>query len=107
MADMRYGAAILLSLCLTAGAAAQEAEPDGNALRDGLGLFAEGSRLILGGLLEEMGPVLRALEALVDDIAVYELPERLPNGDILIRRAPDAPPPPPDGTLEPDIGLDL
>jgi hypothetical protein len=28
---------------------------------------------------------------LMDDVTSYELPERLPNGDIIIRRSPDAP----------------
>ena len=41
-----------------------------------------------------IGPVLDDLAAQVDDIANYEKPERLPNGDILIRRRADAPPPP-------------
>lgn len=41
-----------------------------------------------------LGPVLDDLAAQVDDIRNYQKPERLPNGDILIRRRTDAPPPP-------------
>jgi hypothetical protein len=41
---------------------------------------------------EEMLPFLERLSTLIDDLAAYELPERLPNGDIIIRRSPDAPP---------------
>jgi hypothetical protein len=50
---------------------------------------------------------------MIDDLSAYEMPERLPNGDILIRRRADAPPPAggetdeasPDGS-EPPIGED-
>lgn len=73
--------------------------PDaGTALPDAEGL-AQG----LTGALRQMGPVLRDLAVQVDDFRHYETPERLPNGDILIRRGPDAPPPPPLGqTLDPE-----
>ena len=39
----------------------------------------------------EMGPVLAEMLAKIDDIKHYEQPEFLPNGDIIIRRSPDAP----------------
>ena len=35
---------------------------------------------------EEMLPFLESLGALMDDMTAYERPERLPNGDIIIRR---------------------
>ena len=100
---MRLKAALLIT-CLAAPAAAQD---DTNQIRDGLDLFGEGARLILEGLRDEMEPMLdevrpffeeemlpflAELSELIDDLAVYELPERLPNGDIIIRRSPDAPP---------------
>ncbi|MDO5706703.1 MAG: hypothetical protein Q4G49_16755, partial [Paracoccus sp. (in: a-proteobacteria)] len=44
-----------------------------------------------------MGPALSDLSVLVDDIGNYQTPERLENGDIIIRRKPGAPPPPPIG----------
>ena len=50
----------------------------------------------MGGLVAEYRPVLDKLARLMDDIGNYELPpERLANGDILIRRKAGAPPPPP------------
>lgn len=49
----------------------------------------------LGGKLSELTPILEDLGTMVDDIRNYQAPERLANGDILIRRKPDAPPPPP------------
>ncbi|MEL7011893.1 MAG: hypothetical protein AAFO72_01300 [Pseudomonadota bacterium] len=39
---------------------------------------------------EAMGPMMRDLFDKIDDINLYELPEVLPNGDIIIRRKPDA-----------------
>ena len=51
--------------------------------------------------LRKMGPQLKQLVDLMGDVANYEAPERLPNGDILIRRKPGAPPAPalPDANL--------
>ncbi|MCQ0971554.1 hypothetical protein MLD63_14105 [Paracoccus sp. TK19116] len=48
----------------------------------------------LSGALSQFAPAMNDLAALVDDIGNYEAPERLENGDILIRRRADAPPPP-------------
>jgi hypothetical protein len=70
-----------------------EDSPDGNDLVDGL-----------AGALDRMGPALRDLAVLVDDIRNYEAPERLENGDIVIRRSPDAPPPPPLDDVAPPEG---
>ncbi len=39
----------------------------------------------------EMGPALAALLDRVDDLRHYQQPEFLPNGDIIIRRKPNAP----------------
>ena len=52
------------------------------------------------GTLQEISPALRELGGLVDDIENYQRPERLPNGDIILRRRADAPPPPPTDRLE-------
>lgn len=49
-------------------------------------------------MMEELKPALdemfRYMESFkgIDDPRYYELPEVLPNGDIIIRRRPDAPP---------------
>jgi len=90
--------------------AAQEAPPD-----SGTSLIEEGAKLLLRGLmaeaepmldemgqalremepaLREMGPKLKVMFDLMGDVANYEAPERMPNGDILIRRKPGAPPVP-------------
>lgn len=42
--------------------------------------------------LAEMGPALAEILAEVDDWTLYETPEILPNGDIIIRRRKEDPP---------------
>ena len=67
----------------------------------------------MGNALTDLGPVLQDLAVLVDDLGNYQAPERLENGDILIRRRADAPPPPPlpdaplaDGDATPSVPVD-
>lgn len=96
---------------------------------DGFSLMEEGAKLLFRGLMtemeptldeltglademrpaleafaDEMGPAILKLVDLMDEITHYEMPEILPNGDIIIRRSPDAPayvPPEVDGeTIE-------
>lgn len=98
---------ILAMLVLPAPALSQPDTGEGLGLIErGLGIIAENlrnefgpdlDRLAqgMGGALSDMAPMLRDLSALVDDLAHYETPERLENGDVLIRRKADAPPPPP------------
>jgi hypothetical protein len=94
----------------------------------GFSLMEEGAKLILRGLMDEiepnvqelqelieefgprmdefviaLGPRLETLLELVDDFQYYGQPEMLPNGDIIIRRDPDAPAfvwPEPQGEIE-------
>lgn len=53
--------------------------------------FAEMAEPHLRALLSEMGPALMQVLDQIDDIANYEAPEILDNGDIIIRRKPEAP----------------
>jgi len=105
--------ALPLCLLLALPATAQE-EGD---VDEGLGLMQEGGRMLLRGLIDELGPALEEMEGmsqemraaiqalasdmgpalretirLIDEIGYYEGPEVLPNGDIVIRRKEDAPP---------------
>lgn len=82
----------------------------GNETAEGLSLMERGARMLFEGLAREIEPAMRdmagdvqdlavkvrpmmaELARLVDDLSAYEMPERLPNGDILIRRKPDLPP---------------
>ena len=114
-------APLLIAATLALPAAAQDTpapQDDGPSLMErGLSLFFEGFRKemepALGEMakaLEQLGPAIapavEKLMALVDDMTNYEAPVMLDNGDILIRRKPDAPkvePPagqPDDGSVE-------
>ena len=50
----------------------------------------QGAQLLFRGLLAEMEPAIRDLEGAIDNLNAYHAPEVLPNGDIIIRRKPDA-----------------
>ena len=122
---------LLICLALPVGAQDQPAPPVGppDAVDQGLSLLEQGARSLLRGLAEDLGPGLhemrRSLDAmkpalddmgtalaglrpmaenllaLMDDIGNYQPPERMPNGDILIRRKPDLPlPPPAEGEID-------
>ncbi|MDO5631320.1 MAG: hypothetical protein Q4G22_05710 [Paracoccus sp. (in: a-proteobacteria)] len=98
---------------LTAPQPAPEPQPE--TPDQGIDLIERGAGILLRGLLDElapqmnamsrdmtdalalMGPALSDLSVLVDDIGNYQTPERLENGDIIIRRKPGAPPAPPVG----------
>ena len=112
---MRQIAIIPLVLCLAAPPALAQ-DSDAPQDEDGFSLMEEGARLFMRGIMSEMepaldemrksidelgpafaefaqavGPAFAALLDKVDDIRFYEAPEILPNGDIIIRRSPDAP----------------
>lgn len=57
----------------------------------------------LNDTVTSFSPVLNELGTLMDDVGNYQAPERLENGDILIRRRADAPPPPPIGKALRDL----
>jgi hypothetical protein len=115
---------LIAPVCLSlsfAPVAAQEAAPEDDF---GKSLIEQGAKMLLRGLmseaepmldemgrslremepaLREMGPKLKVLFDLMGDAANYEVPERMPNGDILIRRKMGAPPAPAlPGPPEPD-----
>jgi hypothetical protein len=104
--------AVVLCLCLAAGPAlAEDAPVPPKTEDDGFSLMEEGMKLVMRGMMQEMqpaldemgkaleeagpaleglgaelGPKLRQLITLIDDIKNYDAPVMLPNGDILIRR---------------------
>lgn len=93
-----------------------EVTPQEEDLGGGLSdLFGRGMDDIMGNLMNELGPgleqlgqdfsgafenltpLLKDLGDQIDDLRYYQAPERLENGDIILRRRADAPPPPPMG----------
>jgi len=112
---MKQVAAISIAMLIASTPVwAQEEAPEAD---DGFNLMQEGARLFMEGMMsemqpaideladmagqmepalrafaEEMGPALMELMTLVDDIRLYEMPEFMENGDIIIRRRADAPP---------------
>ncbi|MFP1643199.1 AAA+ family ATPase [Pontitalea aquivivens] len=127
---MKHLAMILAAALAVAPAGAQAPDPDSapdpapeSEVEEGFSLLEEGAKLMLRGLMGEIGPALedmqRSLEdagaelgpllaemvRLIDDLQHYQAPERLPNGDIIIRRKPDAPAPPADGAGSPEIEI--
>jgi hypothetical protein len=96
--------ALCLALCLPAAPLhSQEAEAE-----DGLSLMERGAEMLLRDMMTEMEPaldemagalaqaepMLRDLMAMMENVANYEAPIILPNGDILIRRKMDIVPTP-------------
>lgn len=87
----------------TAGPVAADSD-----MKDGLSLLEQGAQLFMRGLADEMEPALREfsenvepakrglaqqmepamreLLGMIDNLDAYHLPEKLPNGDIIIRR---------------------
>lgn len=116
--------ALPLVLLLASPLAAQETPPAPAPEEDGFDLMEEGAKLLFRGLmsemepaldemgkaLSEMEPALKELMSLVDDIRNYDAPKVLENGDILIPRKKDAPPPkllPPSGAETPPAEIEL
>lgn len=119
---MRYTghlSATLLALSLSGPVLAQDAPNGAEAEEDGFSLMEEGAKLLFRGLMSEMEPAIdemgkalgelepavKELMALIDDIRNYDAPRILENGDILIPRRKDVPPPtlpktPPEGEIE-------
>lgn len=109
--------AVSLSAALPAPAQTPAVPAPSEGMQDGApdaaqSLIEQGARLLFQGIIAELAPqigqmtnelrdttrnlwpAMEDLARLMDDIENYELPERLENGDILIRRRAGAPPPP-------------
>lgn len=102
---------LITALSLALPALAQEnappETPEGKPLLPFMDLFSERSEEMMREFMEEiapemerlMGEMLPELERMADmlgGLVHYEMPEILPNGDIIIRRKKDAPPLPDD-----------
>lgn len=104
---MRRRYALAALPLLLAGPAPAD-EPTGEPILPGeedLRALGEEAAEMLRRFAERLDPMAERLRALIDDMNAYEVPERLPNGDIIIRRKPDTPQPAPGG--EPEGGISL
>lgn len=97
---MRHILIALLALHFTAYSAVSQEDKAPSLMERGAQQFLEGLLLemepafdSMRGFIEEMGPALTELMGQIEDWSVYETPEILDNGDIIIRRKPDATPP--------------
>ena len=95
---MKYALALIALMATPAVGETPAAPPPG--VDEGVGLMQQGAEILLRGLMSNMEPALkdmgeavaqmepklRELMAMVDDITNYHAPEKLENGDILIRR---------------------
>lgn len=116
---------LAIGLSVLPALAQEQGESD---VEDGFSLMEEGARMLMRGLMAEMepaitdlregfedmgpafaefarsvGPAFAELLDQVDDFRNYQAPEFLPNGDIILRRKPDAPvwqPDPETGDIE-------
>ncbi|MEQ8898510.1 MAG: hypothetical protein RID23_15595 [Roseovarius sp.] len=123
-----------LALCLSPPVLAQDMDAEPEEPGTERSLMEEGARMFLEGVLRGMEPALRDLEGMaeelepslrefaremgpafadllgkVDDLSNYEMPEMLPNGDIIIRRKePLEPEMPgdPETPLEPELDIE-
>lgn len=87
--------ALTLALLATPLPAAEEETPPLFPNDDELRELGDLADRWLRRFAEGLQPMAERLRELIDDIDAYESPERLPNGDIIIRRKPKAPPAPP------------
>ncbi len=67
---------------------AQSDTKDWEELRKGLEELSEDTQQFFESWVDDLGPLLNSLHDKIDDLSQYELPEVLPNGDIIIRRKP-------------------
>lgn len=92
---------IFLTVCwVSAQPLAAQEEDAPSMMERGAQQFLEGLLLEMEpafenmrGFMEQMGPAFADLMGQIEDWSVYETPEILPNGDIIIRRKPDTTPP--------------
>lgn len=77
---------LAVSFALTLGALPLAAQDSNDDISEGMTLLQEGTRLLLEGLMNELGPALSELKGQIIDLNAYHAPEVLPNGDIIIRR---------------------
>ena len=98
--QMKYIILIIVLLAQPVIAFAEDDKPSGLSLMkqemapaiEGLSDLGSKVSPALRDFTAQMGPAFTELLNDVDDWSVYEPPQKMPNGDILIRRKPEKPP---------------
>lgn len=103
MRFMKHALATMAICLLTALPVRAESDQTGEGWRQ----LSEGSRILLERLMGELAPMMAELRAMIDDLALYEMPEVQEDGDIIIRRKEPLPPKPPEAAPAPDGAVDL
>jgi hypothetical protein len=81
---------LLTSLAVfPAVAQSQSDSAPGSELEEGLELLSEGAQMMLRSLLKGADELVLKFEGKIIDLSLYQLPEILENGDIIIRRRQD------------------
>ncbi|WP_114283980.1 hypothetical protein [Candidatus Halocynthiibacter alkanivorans] len=84
---------LLASLTVSPFSAQSQTESDpGSELEEGLELLSEGAQMMLRSLLKGADELVLKFEGKIIDLSLYQLPEILENGDIIIRRRQDLAP---------------
>ncbi|MEM9716646.1 MAG: hypothetical protein AAF826_09025 [Pseudomonadota bacterium] len=85
---MKIVYAACLTLALSTPAWAEEPKQGFSLwdLFDEMEMMAEDAMPLMESWMERLQPQLQALGSTIGDLSMYEAPEVLPNGDIIIRR---------------------
>ncbi len=83
---MKRFVTLAVMVALAGPVAAQDAPEGDGSVGEGFSLLEEGARMVLRGIIAEMGPAWDELMLMFDELNAFHPPEVLPNGDIIIRR---------------------
>ncbi len=87
---MKHSLAILTALSLAASPLSADDSKSPLPSDEEMQQLGDMAERWMRGFAEKMSPMVEQLKDMVDDLSAYEAPEMLPNGDIIIRRKPDA-----------------
>ncbi len=87
---MKQFTALMTAALLTASPLAADDSKSPLPTEDELEQLGELAESWMKRFADQMSPMVEQLKSMVDDMNAYQAPEMLPNGDIIIRRKPDA-----------------
>ena len=87
---MKRSAALITALVLTASPLSADDSRSPLPSDEEMQQLGDMAERWMRDFADRMSPMVQQLREIVDDLNAYEAPELLPNGDIIIRRKPDA-----------------